>query len=189
MAEGLVQIEFEKYRLQKIERMLRGIPNAMPKVISRAINRTATPAKTQTAREISKDAALKIGDIKKSITLVKATYNRWQAEIGISRKRIQLKKFGAKQTKKGVSYKVRKKGKREKIEHAFIQTLSSGHEGVFKRKGEGRLPIVQLFGPSLGYVFEEAGSIAADVTKSAYEKLRANIDSQVKFLLARRNAG
>lgn len=188
MAEGLIKIEYERHKLAAIERMLRGIPNAMPKIISRAINRTATPAKTQTAREISRDAAIKIGDIKKFITLIKATYQRWQAEIGISRRRIALKKFGARQTKKGVSYKVRKKGSREKIPSAFIATMGTGHEGVFKRKGQSRYPIRELYGPSLGHVFEEAGTIAADVTKTAYEKLAANIDSQVKFLLARRRS-
>jgi hypothetical protein len=37
-------------------------------------------------------------------------------------------------------------GKRTLIRGAFVQTMASGHQGIFKRRGRGRLPIDELLG-------------------------------------------
>lgn len=59
---------------------------------------------------------------------------------------IQLYKFGATQTSKGV--RVRLRGS---YRHAFIAAMKNGHKGVFQRAGDPitqRLPIRELFGPN-----------------------------------------
>jgi len=61
--------------------------------------------------------------------------------------------------------------------------MKSGHEGVFTRKGDDRLPIRELKGPSVGYIFEVAGRIARDLTRQAYADLARNIDTQVAVIL------
>jgi len=183
MAGELVEIKVDDVKLRKVERMLRGFPKAVPKVMSRGINRTITSAKTETARKIAAEISLKVSDVKKTIYIKKASYSRWLAQLGISGSRIPLKMFKARQTKKGVSYKIG--AKRKFIKSAFFATMSSGHIGVFKRLGKFRLPIAELFGPSLGIVFEESGTIANDVTGSAYKMLGKNIDDQVQLVLKR----
>ncbi|GAH76076.1 unnamed protein product, partial [marine sediment metagenome] len=63
----------------------------------------------------------------------------------------------------------------------------SGHKGVFRRyrPTTKRLPIVELYGPSVGAVFEKAGRLAKEVQKEAYKKLEKNIDDQVKLALSK----
>ncbi len=181
-----VEIKLDKKKLREIEIMLRGVKNGMPRVVSGAINKTAAPAKTQISREIRQEIAVKAKDVKKSIILKKASYTKWAALISISRRRLPVIVFGAKQNKKGVSYRIQKTGGRKRIGSAFIATMKSGHTGVFKRKGAARLPIVQLRGPSLGEVFDKNVSLVQRITTEAYKRLDHNIYDQLNYVLSRR---
>ena len=184
-----VQIKFDKRKLRQIERQLKGIPGAMPTVMSRGINRTAGPALTQIIREMAASLNLKSKAIREKVDLKKATRSRWTATIKLSGRRIALKEFGARQTRRGVSYKIQKSGAKQQIESAFIATMSSGHTGVFKRKGKSRLPVQELRGPSLGRAFEGAESLVRRVTEDTRKNLAMQIDKQVKYILEKRRSG
>lgn len=186
---ALVEIKFDEAKLRKVQGMLRDIPRALPRVMSRAINKTATSAKTDVARRIAGEVNIKISTIKKNITLKRATYRVWQAVLGIWTKRIPLINFAARQTAKGVSYKISKTEGRKTIKSAFIISMSSGHRGVFRRAGPGRLPIIELKGPSVGEVFRGSAGLAQAATRQAQQRLGRNIDDQVKLALARWRAG
>jgi len=183
-----VKVTFNKRKLRQIQQQLSGIPGAMPRVMPRAINRTAGPAKTQIVREMAATLQLKAKTIREKVDLKKATRSRWVAEIGINRKRIPLREFSARQTKRGVSYKIQKTGARQKIQSAFIAKMPGGHEGVYKRKGPARLPIMQLRGPSLGEAFKGARALVRRVTKDSRKNLAMQIDKQVKYILEKRGA-
>ena len=180
-----VDIKFDQAKLKRIERMLRGIPGAMPKVVTRAINKTAGPAKTQIGKEIRTEINTTTKRVNQRLFLQKATYTNWAATISISKRRLPLMSFGAKQIKKGVSYNILKSGGRKKIDSAFIQTMSSGHVGVFRRKSDQRLPIVEMFGPSIGQVFDKSVSIAKRVIFQAYKRLDHNIEHELNYVLGR----
>lgn len=182
----IVEIEYDAKSLRRVEKMLQGIPNALPKVVSRAINRTASPAKSEISQGIREKINATAKRVNERINIIKATYNNWIATIHISRRRLPLMAFGAKQTAKGVSYKIKRNGSREFIPHAFIATMKSGHEGVFERDWMERLPITEKFGPSIGEQFRNLPSLIRRVTDSAYERLEHNIDSQIDYLLMRR---
>ena len=186
MADKLVEIQFEKAKLKRIEQMLKGIPGALPKVISRGINRTATMSRTEIVNQISANLSLKKKVIRDRLRLEKATYQKWQARITVRTKRIPLMEFKARQNKKGVSYLIEKGQGRKRIDSAFEATMASGHRGIFKRKGPSRFPIIELLGPSLGQVFAGAERITAEVQSRAGQMLEKNIDDQIKLLLARR---
>jgi len=188
MADSLVEVKFDEAKLARIRKMLRAVPQGMPRVMSRGINRTATGARTEIARRIAAIVKIKQTAIKKGIKLTKATYRRWLANLNIYGKRIPLIEFGARQLKAGVSYSIEKGGARKRIPSAFIQIMPvSGHRGVFKRyrPTTKRLPIVQLFGPSVGTVFEGAGRIAAEIERETGKKLEKNIDDQIKLILSK----
>lgn len=188
MGSGLVDIRFDKRKLRAVQRQLRGIPGAMPKVMSRAINKTTMGARTQIKRRIKGEVNMKVGAIGKGIALTRATVSRWLATLDLFSKRIPLVQFATRQTKKGVGYKIDPQKPRQSIESAFIQTMKSGHRAVMKRRAGGRLPIDERFGPSIGAVFEDAGTIAKDVVIESSKKLGANVDVQIGLIL-RRKAG
>ena len=100
-------------------------------------------------------------------------------------KRISLKEFGARQGKKGVSYKIDKASGRKTVVGTFVGPkvgLTSvklrGH--VFKRKGKSRLPILKLKGPSPWGVIKKNNRAAA-VKKKLQEELRKQMAERLRY--------
>lgn len=150
------------------------------KVIKRALDKTAVWARTRVIDFVQEDLALNRTSIRKAIRIRKAHYDvgRLVARLVMSGKRIPLIKFGARQLKKGVSYRIGREGGRGFAPHLFLATVwnktksgdYSGHQGVFGRKGKDRLPIVQRKGPSIGHV-----------VVNAVEKIRLKYDVQTRL--------
>lgn len=146
------------------------------RALVRALNKTATTARAQASREIRDEGyGLKVGDIKGALSVRKAVAALLTAKVRATGRPISLYKYGARQTRNGVTVNVLHG--RKLIAHAFIATMPNGHVGVFlrvdsaahaqaaangaikayagKRKGAYRhgLPIRELFGPSIPAAF------------------------------------
>ena len=65
--------------------------------------------------------------------------------VDVSGEPVPLGAYPHRQTKRGTSVEVNR-GKRTLLKGAFVATLRSGHEGVFRRRGASRLPIDELLG-------------------------------------------
>ncbi len=176
-------VKFDKRQMLRLEKTLREVPKGMQKVMSRSINRTLKFSKNESARQITSQITAGQRAIKKVTKILKATFKKWEGHIIISGSRIPLIRFAARKIKSGISYKIKRTGTRERIKSAFKATMSSGHRGVFARRGENRLPIVELRGPSMGRVFERDRGILRRTLRRINKKLIKNIDAQVKFLL------
>ena len=210
--KGLVEVKIDEQRLKAIRQMLRGIPKAMPRMMSRSINRTLTSARSGAAKGIGAEVKIRVSSIRKAIGIEKATFRRWSGTLNVRGRRVPLIEFAARQGKKGTAFTLTPGGGRMRIASAFVQTMPSGHRGVFVRMqrgggqqttidvggsadifgtGErgGRRPIIQLFGPSPGGVMRRASGLAERVRTMAGRTLEKNIDSQVKLLLSKRRAG
>jgi hypothetical protein len=204
----IISIKIPESKLLNISRMFPELANKLSSIISWGINRTLQPAKTQINREMRKTLNIKAAYLNKYIDIERATRQKWYGRVMLSTERITLMDFDAKVQMGerwivksgqdfaspetgpiGISYKIKKGGKREIIKSAFIATMKSGHQGVFKRTGKSRLPIQEKFGPSIGLVFDRAKTVVRQVTQTAMSNLDKNIDAQVKYLLSRRAAG
>lgn len=201
MAERLVQID--PIQFAQLEKTLKAYPRGIAKVTTRALNKVATSSRQEISVEVRKHLNIKAGELKKrNITLRKASYRRQSATIGIRGSRIPLEKLSARQTKKGVTYKIGKVGPRKLAQRAFIATMKSGHRGVFKRVAimnqdtpnkdqvwfmppwspsfdesqSKRLPITELKGPSVPQVFQDI----AEFSKSVHErKISTNLEREL----------
>ena len=209
MDESSVSVKLDEQQFRRIQSLLRAVPNKIPQVMSGAINKTAASTKVEIARLIAAKAKMKQKGIKKGIWIQKATRRRWLATLNITSRRIPLIYLKVRKTKKGVVYQgpgdvyanKQKIGKAGLIASAFKQKMpKSGHKGVFLRRAgakhkmkkggwTGALPIDELFGPSIGELFEGAMGIVMQTTKSIHEKLSKNIDAQIKYILEKRKAG
>lgn len=128
------------------------------KAVVRALNKVAAQAKTAASKEIrAAGYNMKAADIKKRIKVTRATAANPVAMVRVTGPVTPLIEFDARQTREGVSVKV--KNGRKLIRHAFIATMESGHRGVFIRK-DGKQPgrrgrpilnrdIEQLYGPAV----------------------------------------
>lgn len=185
----MVTVTIDAAKLKRLQRELADIPKALPKIVSRSINKVATYTRTKIVKEITADVNLKRGDVtKRNVRMKKASYRRWSASIGISGRRVPVHHFGARQTRKGVSYKIRKSAGRQTIAGAFIAKMPSGHEGVFRRVGKTAFPIIELYGPSVPQVMSSLGTLAQpQLEADAGARLEREIDTQVGLLIERRN--
>ena len=122
------------------------------RALGRAVNKAGRAGRTDLSKQIRGEIALPASVIRSSIKLVRAARGQTEARLVITRKPIPLKEYKARETKKGVTVKVRRKEPREVHKRAFIAESVGGH--VFERKkvGDkrvGRLPIDKRFGPTV----------------------------------------
>jgi len=135
-------------------------PARVQRATVRALNRALTSGKSRMGSLIAKDMGIKAADAKAAIRVEQATLARLQVRMLASLKRLPLSKFNAtgpmpsRGRGRGVSYRIGGRG-RGRVENAFLAQMGSSHRGVFKRTGKGRLPIIELFGPSIGRVFDQ----------------------------------
>lgn len=131
-----------------------GFGPAIKKEMATAVNKTAKFHVGQIAKEVTKHVALKQKEVKEVISVKKGSKSRPTAEVNLEKtSRFPLKRFGARQTKSGVTYRIEKGGKRKKIHNAFGPDIPRLGNNVFARKGKERLPIRKLFGVSAAGVY------------------------------------
>lgn len=153
---------------------LQAMPPRVKKATARSLNRAIKAAQTFMSRSMAKDTGLKVADVKAGFTLRQAYPENLSASLRAGGTRMPLVLFNAKGPepsrgrKVGVTYKLRGEG--TTLPSAFIATMTSGHRGVFLRIGTGRLPIRELFGPSLGLVFQHFMADGQQVALDAFDK-------------------
>ncbi len=148
----------------------------------RALNRSASTARTGMTRLIAADMKLKAGTVRERIAIQEARQARLSAVLNASLKRIPIIDFNAKgpQPSRGKGRGVTARTATRNYPHAFIATMRSGHRGVFQRKGVNRLPIQELRGASVGEVF---GKYHGEGVRIAEEALVKNLKSEFRFAL------
>ena len=196
----MIEVVINRGQMRSLRAMLREIPRDVPKVINRALNKIAKSTHVKILRRISGEYAISQRILKeKNIFLIRSNYKSLTAIIRIKGRRIQLLSFKAKQLKKGVSYKIKKKGGR-KVVYGFMESppgsgkatvmpnpVGPGHRGVFKRRGRKRTPIVELYGPSVPAIFQNIQEFAAGtLEREIGNKLGKELIVQTGLMLAKK---
>ncbi len=149
---------------------------------ARALNRTAAGARTVGVRAIAANLGLNQSAIREAMVIRQATASNLEAAVVATSRRIPLIEFNARQTRKGVTYRIGKV--RKLLAGAFIATMRSGHEGIFKRRGSSRLPIDERFGPSIPLVFVRK-TIQDAMKQVIEERLEREMQHQIDFYMRR----
>lgn len=172
--------------IRGIERMLGNLAReVLPKAATRAVNKTLRPVQSTAVKAIAKDLGVKQKFVRKATRVKRANFSNLNGFVEATGKRLPIIQIDprAKQNASGVSYK--SQGQRKQIPHAFLVRTKSGHEGVFKRVGNPRLPISELRGPSIPKVFLENVIIKA-MDNTANVRWLKNFNHEVNFELMRR---
>jgi hypothetical protein len=125
-----IKVKFDEKTVQEAAQILRGIPKALPAVMSRTLNRTASATRTLVSRNISSRFKTKVGVIRKGISITNATYKNWLAtmEVADTKGLVPVIEASPVQTAAGVTYipptesKKGGGGSRQLLPHAFIAT-------------------------------------------------------------------
>lgn len=143
---------------RKVSKALEESPRKVGKALLRGVKRGTKAAGTHANRVVSKDMGIKVSDVRARIRLEQPSARTLTGSLHANLKRIPLIKFGARGPEpsrgrgRGVTYK--SKSGRSRHPGAFIAEMSRGR-GVFERKGAARTPVKELYGPSIGRVFDE----------------------------------
>lgn len=116
--------------------------NVARKAVASALNRTSAQAKTDMSREIRKEFVLPAAKVNQELSVSKAIGSGASMRLSVSlqarrdkRPGFNLINFGAKQTAKGVTFRIKKGGPRKLIPGSFI---GNGGRTVFIRTGEAK---------------------------------------------------
>ena len=208
--DALTYVQVDKGSFDRCLARLRGDAAAMATAVNRALNKTATFARTRIVTDLNASLNLKKSmlrggkDIKGAVRVSPATKRRASAVIIIKGTRIPLIAFGARQTAKGVTYSIKRGGKRQLLRHGFINIgMKSGKPHVMlrvgellptKRPGHGaemvrpRYPAWKRYGPTLTQVMQTLPEYAKGVFEDAMrERLTMELDRQVQVILERKD--
>ncbi len=193
MAE--ITITANKMQLEDCYSLLNYIKNGAETVIIRAINKTLTGARTDGVQILYDHYNLTKTRIRSSFEIpLKAAKGRLSVKVLTKGKSVPLIDFGARQTKKGVSFKILRTGLRQTIPYMFIATgKKTGKEFVGARKGAMRMgrplrpipyaklpekyryPVRMRYGPRIQDYLGDAGPLS-----SWREKVSARLDGHIK---------
>ena len=170
--------------LSRLRRELHDGPAKVRRIVVRAVNKIARKARTKIIRAVTGELNLTQAEVRnRNIRMRLANYETTAATITVTGRRIPLRRFGARQTRRGVSYAIRR-GKRQVAAGSFLATMPSGHAGVMRRKTTARLPIAELYGPSVPVAMEGIAELSRGVLERALSNdLAVEIETQKRLVI------
>jgi hypothetical protein len=148
--------------------------------LTRSINRTLVGVRTAVSRETRSVLNLRARDVEKVLSVRRARAGEPVGEVVVAAKAAPLIAFGARQTTRGVSVKVRRQGSRTVLRRSFIATMRSGHRGVFQRRERRRLPIGELFSTAPAQLLDQTPSIIERIGEQARERFEREIARELR---------
>ena len=184
----MIGVSISQASVDAVKKALGNLSHRYAREIKTAINETAKQVRIQASRALKTELKVPSRILKRTTyTKSKASADNLRAIIGLFEGYpIPLKYFGAKQTKKGVTYKINPKLKRRSIlGDAFI--IRNGGN-VYRRVGPERKPLQLIYGPKPGDAYEKLG-IAAMAVAVATEELPKQINRRIRFLNLKASGG
>lgn len=164
-------------------------PKKLRKQLAIAVNQVAKKTESLLAKEIAKELATPQKEIKATIAVTsKATSDNLSSNVRQKKtRRISLKRFGGRQNKKGVRYKISKTKGSKQINGAFISEKLGGH--VYKRNTKKRLPIDKLWGPSPWGVTVQNNLDDLLIKRDIEPELIKAIEKRIRFINFKKTQG
>lgn len=182
-AGGALNISFDQAQWARMQFLLRDLPAALPGAIVYAINKTGKQGRTRIARIIrehlhSKAKSFKQEGVKFDQATVKAPVGRIFIPGGY---RLSVRAMGARQNKKGISYRVFEGEPLRQIPGGFL--VKKLNKQFFVRKGKGRLPIIkQRIPETMAQLIEHSGALD-NIKLDLTEQLHKNLDKRIADLI------
>ncbi len=182
-------IEITSEQIERINTLLSTVKGGASKVVKKAIKSGQKVTQRETERSIKEVYDISAKNLKthKRVKLwTKQSNGDIIGHVSFSGYKIPLFKFKATPKKSGKRKLVKARQKKNEamtpFAHAFITTMSSGHTGIFKRKGEARFPISEIMGSSVGQMARDE-KIVPKVEAKVQETVNEAIESEINRIL------
>lgn len=177
--------------VKRIAAGLGGYSRRLPQQLAIIVNATAKKVRTKMSRDVRSEMAIKARDMNRMLSVRKAHKGRISAVVTLKHSfRPSLKAFSPRQTRKGVTYRISKKGSRKLAIGGFmgakpgqLSVKLRGH--VYKRVTKKRLPLTRLDGASAWASFNHNG-MKPPTKLYARRELRKQIKRRANYLTLKR---
>ena len=123
----MIVVEVNKEDLRRVQTALGKIGKDAPKVICRAINKTASKSKTSLAEKARSVYTVKSGKFKSNMNIKRATYSRLEAEVLAHGKPLSITSFKTTAPKSGAKANI--------VKGNGLKVLDLGGIKAFKGRG------------------------------------------------------
>jgi hypothetical protein len=187
----MIAIEINRAQLQRLTDAVNASGKKLSKEIAGAINQVSRKTKLEMGREIRKQVAIPKDEVEKPLKIkTQATGESLSAIVSLKETpRLGLRHFGARQDKRGVSYKISKRGGRKRVNGAFQGpkpgTMKTSWKGnAFRRVTRSRLPIIKLLAVS-AYGTYKKNDMAGPQVKAIEDELSKQLDRRINLNVLR----
>lgn len=185
MSRQLVTVTEDQ--IERAQRMLYNVPGGANKALARAINRATQNARSNVVRHIRDEYTVKATDVRRTLSVTRATASNLEAEINSKGAVIPLSSFkvrpatvnGRRRTPIRVSVR---KGNVQSLDRSFIARLGGGKPNVFERVGQRRLPIRKLHGPSVAQMMGN-DRVIDRISQDATDMMDKRLEHEIGRLL------
>lgn len=180
-------IEVTEKQIERVSTILAGIPKGAERAVTSSMNRGLATVRKKATERAMKSYYIKRKDLLDGVktSIKKATFGSLQGYVNFSGAVIPLIKFNvAPKTpeRRVVTVSVLRNSTAKKLEQAFVAKMRKGqknsHIGIFERITRERLPIEQLYGPSVPHMVgnqEVIKQIEADAQRQVDRRLEHEI--------------
>ena len=187
----MIKIKVDDRKLKELQKVVSESGRRLPRELNTAINKTLTRAKSIVAEPIAGpkgELNTSQKSVKQALDTKLSSSSSLQAKITLrktERIAISRKTFRARQNKKGVSYKISRRGPTRTIIGGFMVQQYGDH--VYKRSSPLRATGARKYGPSpWGVYFKK--NLDKSVREKISNELTKQIDARIRFLKLK-NAG
>lgn len=200
---GLITLDLRHERREATEHLRRlGQGDGVGLVLQRTLNRVMPSVRSAAAKAVVSELGASPRFVRNATKLRRASRRQLSAALQGDLKQIPLIAFAARQTRKGVTYRIGRQG-RQAMPHAYINTgSSSGRRNVFRRvradaqfsvtdrlidSGEsdqlvGRYPTLIRYGPSVArtLLLDAVQRIMSTTARARWDR---EIEAQLRYFL------
>lgn len=165
-------ITFEVKGLKELREALD--PEKYTKIATRTLNKLGAQVKTAISREVRSEYNIKAERFNSGLYVRRASWENMSFLLAFKGRFPGLQNFDARQTRKGVTVKVKKQNGRKVVKKGFMANTPEGAQAIWKRTGDAmrpmtkgryqgkmREPIERLYGPDIVAMVNQVGVNAA----------------------------
>ncbi len=170
--------------LDRVNKILAGVPGGIWKSVSAALRRAGDTAKTRAGEFAASQYTIDKGDFMRKVHIKSHITSEAGGvvtmSIGYSGSVLPLLTFNTKFSRDGkVQTQVKRGGAETVLEHAFTAKIG-GPIGVFERVGAPRFPVEQKYGPSTAHMMSND-----EVITRMDETIRDTFDKRIEHEITR----
>ena len=162
--------------LDRVTKILAGVPGGVYKAVSSALKRAGDTAKTKAGQMAAAEYTISKGTFMRNVKIknLVSSHAGGVASMSLSFAGgvLPLLNFNTKFSKDGrITTQVKRNGGGGTLEHAFVSNMF-GATAVFERVGTSRFPVEQKYGPSTAHMMQNDDVIEkmSDAISETYDK-------------------